>query len=74
MPMIYLCDLHSGSPHDTIFSIIDPDKIGTENELHFEWAIAQIKARFTSPSYISVEFIFIKDLKKRRYNNQNCIL
>lgn len=41
-------------PHDTIFSIIDPDKIGTENELHFEWANAEIKARFTALCFISL--------------------
>lgn len=55
MPMIYLCDLHSGSPHDTIiFSIIDPYTMDLPgNEFHFEWAIAEIRARLTALCFIS---------------------
>ena len=46
MPMKFTWHLHTGSPKDSIFTLIDPDKMEVpDNELHFQWGIAEMKAR-----------------------------
>jgi hypothetical protein len=46
MPMKFIWHLHTGTPKDSIFTLIDPDKMEvSDNELHFQWGIAEIKAR-----------------------------
>jgi amino acid transporter len=59
-PMQFTCHLHAGSPENTIVTLIDPDKMDVPvNELHFQWAIAELKARILLMSSIVILFILI---------------
>lgn len=58
MPMKFVLSMHTGTPNDSVFTIIDPDKMNIpENQLHFRWAIAEIKGRIAVLG--SIIFIYL---------------